>query len=137
VLPVEALHRLLEQSDVVVMSAPLTPETRGLFGEAEFRRMKRDAVFVNIARGKVVQEDALVRVLREGHLCGAALDVFEHEPLDPGSPLWDLPNVVITPHTSAFRDDYWVAAIDLFADNLRRFDQGTPLKNIVDKNAGY
>ena len=137
VLPLSALHRLLEQSDVVVMSAPLTPETRGLFGETEFRRMKRDAVFVNIARGKVVQEDALVRVLGEGHLRGAALDVFEHEPLDPNSPLWDIPNVIITPHTSAFRDDYWVAAIDLFADNLRRFDQGAPLRNVVDKTAGY
>jgi phosphoglycerate dehydrogenase-like enzyme len=137
VYPPSGLERLLEESDAVVLTAPLTPETRGLIGAAQLRRMKPDAVLVNVARGKLIVERELADALAQGALSGAALDVFEHEPLDPASPLWDLPNVVITPHTSAFRDDYWALAIGLFAANLRRFERGEMLNNVVDKTAGY
>jgi phosphoglycerate dehydrogenase-like enzyme len=137
VYPPAGLDRLLEESDAVVLTAPLTPDTRGLIGAAQLRRMKPDAVLVNVARGKLIVERELAEALAQGALAGAALDVFEHEPLDPASPLWDLPNVVITPHTSAFRDDYWALAVDLFAANLRKFERGEPLANLVDKAAGY
>ena len=131
------LDTVLALSDVVVLTAPLTPDTRGFFGAEQFRRMKRDAVLVNVARGKLVRESDLVDALRAGTIGGAALDVVEHEPLDAASPLWDLPNVIITPHTSAFRADYWTLAVDLFIQNLRRFDRGEPLVNVVDKALGY
>ncbi len=137
VYPADELGRLLERADVVVLTAPLTGDTRGLVGAAELRRMRPGAVLVNVARGKLVREDDLAAELRRGTIAGAALDVFEHEPLSAGSPLWDLPNVVITPHTSAFRDDYWSLAVDLFAANLARFERGEELANLVDKNAGY
>ena len=135
--PPSDLPELLRESDVVVMAAPLTAETRGLIGARELRLMKRDAFLVNVARGKLVKEDELAHELAAGTIAGAALDVFEHEPLDPGSPLWDLPNVIITPHTSGFRGDYWDAVSDLFTENVRRFLRGDPLMNIVDKRAGY
>jgi len=99
--------------------------------------MKRDAILVNVARGKLVVEHDLVEALAAGTIGGAALDVFDHEPLAADSPLWDLPGVVITPHTSAFRADYWTLATDLFADNLRRLERGEALVNVVDKSAGY
>jgi phosphoglycerate dehydrogenase-like enzyme len=137
VYPPSALDTLLSESDAVVVTAPLTGETRGLIGATQLSRMKRDAVLVNVARGKLVREDELADALARGTLGGAALDVFEHEPLDAASPLWDLPNVLVTPHTSALRDDYWVLAVDLFAGNLRRFERGEPLANVVDKVAGY
>jgi phosphoglycerate dehydrogenase-like enzyme len=137
VYPADALGAVLDEADVVVLAAPLTGRTCGLIGRVELRSMKRDAILVNIARGKLVREDELAEELARGTIAGAALDVFEHEPLGPASPLWDLPNVVITPHTSAFRSDYWEAAVDLFADNLRRYIRGEPLVNLVDKAAGY
>jgi phosphoglycerate dehydrogenase-like enzyme len=137
VFPPGELDLVLGRADVVVLTAPLTGETRGLIGAAQIRRMKPDAVLVNVARGKLVREDELAEELARGTIAGAALDVFEHEPLAASSPLWDLPNVVITPHTSAFRDDYWSLAVDLFAANLRRFERGEPLANLVDKAAGY
>lgn len=137
VYPADALDRLFEQADVLVLAAPLTGQTSGLVGASELRRMKREAILVNVARGRLVKEAELAAELARGTIAGAALDVFEHEPLDPASPLWDLPNVVITPHTSAFRSDYWSAAADLFADNLSRYLKGEPLRNVVDKGAGY
>jgi phosphoglycerate dehydrogenase-like enzyme len=137
VFPPAELGAVLERADVVVLTAPTTRETRGLVGATEIRRMRPDAVLVNVARGKLVREDELAEELSRGTIAGAALDVFEHEPLAASSPLWDLPNVVITPHTSAFRDDYWALAVDLFAANLRRFERGNPLVNLVDKAAGY
>ena len=99
--------------------------------------MNRNAILINVSRGKLVDETALVAALASNKIGGAGLDVFEHEPLDSASPLWTLPNVVITPHTSGFRPDHWDAATHLFAENLRRYDAGTPLLNVVDKNAGY
>jgi phosphoglycerate dehydrogenase-like enzyme len=137
VYPAADLERVLADADVVVLAAPLTDGTRWLIGAEQLGRMKPDAVLVNIARGKLVCEDALAEALSAGAIGGAALDVFEHEPLDASSPLWDAPNVVITPHTAAFRGDYWALAADLFAANLRRFERGEVLANVVDKAAGY
>jgi phosphoglycerate dehydrogenase-like enzyme len=137
VYPSSELGTLLGLADFLVLTAPLTDGTRGLIGAAELRRMRPDAVLINVARGKLVREDELEAELSRGTIAGAALDVFEHEPLPPGSRLWDLPNVVITPHTSAFRDDYWTLAMDLFVSNLRRFERGETLTNVVDKDAGY
>ncbi len=133
----DALRDRLPHWDVVVLATPLTKETRGMFGAAELGAMKRDAILVNVGRGKLVREDELIAALRQGRIAGAALDVVEHEPLDPASPLWDLPNVFITPHTSGLRSDYWQIATNLFIDNLRRFEAGEPLINVVDKHAGY
>jgi phosphoglycerate dehydrogenase-like enzyme len=99
--------------------------------------MKPGALLVNVARGKLVDDDALIEALRDGRLGGAALDVFSEEPLDPSSPYWDLPNVIVTPHTSGAMQDYWTPLVELFADNLRRFEKGEPLLNVVDKVAGY
>jgi phosphoglycerate dehydrogenase-like enzyme len=124
VAPPEQLHDLLSEADVVVVAAPQTRTTRGLIGAAELKAMRRDAILVNVSRGKLVDEEALVAALRSGTIGGAALDVFTHEPLSPESPLWDMENVLITPHTSGFRPDHWDAAVALFADNLRRFDRG-------------
>jgi phosphoglycerate dehydrogenase-like enzyme len=133
----DRLDVLLERSDVLVLAAPLTAQTGGLIGSAELRRMKPGAVLVNVARGKLVREAELAEELVKGTIAGAALDVFEHEPLDRESPLWDLPNVIVTPHTSGFRRDYWEAAVNLFAENLGRYLDGRPLVNLVDKRVGY
>ena len=137
VWPPDRLPDLLAQSDVVVLAAPHTPETKRLIGRAQLDRMKRGALLVNIARGKLVDDDAVIDALRDGRLGGAALDVFSQEPLDPSSPYWDLPNVIITPHTSGAMKDYWTPLVALFSDNLRRFEKGEPLLNVVDKVAGY
>jgi phosphoglycerate dehydrogenase-like enzyme len=137
VFPPSRLRELLAAADVVVLAAPQTAETVHLIGERELAAMKKDAILVNVSRGKLVDEAALLRALAAGRLRGAALDVFEHEPLDPASPLWDRPDVLITPHVSGFHADYWPQATELFADNLRRFAAGQPLANVVDKEAGY
>jgi phosphoglycerate dehydrogenase-like enzyme len=137
VYPAERLYDLLAESDVVVLAAPLTPETRGLIGRSELRAMKRSAILINVGRGKLVREAELADELARGTLAGAALDVFEREPLDPASPLWTLPNVLLTPHAAGMRPDYWEAVTGLFERNLRRFEQGEPLLNVVDKAAGY
>jgi phosphoglycerate dehydrogenase-like enzyme len=137
VYPPSRLRELLAASDVVVLSAPHTEATHELIGWRELRQMKPTAILINISRGGLIRTADLVRELSSGTIAGAALDVFEHEPLAASSPLWDLPNVLITPHTSGFREDYWEAAIDLFAENLRRFAAGAPLLNLVDKRTGY
>ena len=131
------LDALLGQSDYVVLSAPLTVETAGLIGARELRLMKPTSFLINIARGKLVKERELAEELEKRTIAGAGLDVFEHEPLDPASPLWDLPNVIITPHTAGFFEHYWDEVGDMFAVNLRRFDRGEPLFNVVDKTLGY
>jgi len=137
VWPPDRLPDLLARSDVVVLAAPHTPETKRLIGRPELDRVKRGALLVNIARGRLVDDDALAEALRDGRLGGAALDVFSREPLDPSSPYWDLPNVIITPHTSGAMRDYWTPLVALFSENLRRFERGLPLLNVVDKVAGY
>jgi phosphoglycerate dehydrogenase-like enzyme len=135
--PPDRLHDLLAKSDVVVLALPHTPGTRRLIGRPELDRIRRGAFLVNIARGKLVDDDAVVEALRDGRLGGAALDVFSEEPLPSSSPYWDLPNVIVTPHTSGAMQDYWTPLVALFSDNLRRFDDGRPLLNVVDKVAGY
>ena len=133
----DALHDELPRADVVVLAAPQTSDTWHLIGDRELSSMKPDAILVNVSRGKLVDEAALVRALDGGRLRGAALDVFEHEPLDPASPLWARGDVLITPHVSGFHAGYWPEATRLFAENLRRFEGGQPLENLVDKHAGY
>jgi len=115
----------------------LTPETRGLIGAREIARMKQGALLVNVGRGRLLVDEAVVEGLRSGQLGGAALDVFAPEPLDAASPFWDLPNVIVTPHTSGAMGDYYTPLVALFSDNLRRFERQEPLLNLVDKIAGY
>jgi phosphoglycerate dehydrogenase-like enzyme len=134
--PPDRLHVELPQADVVVVSAPHTPETTHMIGARELDLLKDGAVLVNVSRGKLIDEAALARGL-EGRRFRAALDVFEHEPLDPASPLWRNPHVLITPHVAGFFAGYWPATVATFADNLRRFEAGLPLVNLVDKRAGY
>jgi phosphoglycerate dehydrogenase-like enzyme len=133
----DALVEALADADVVVLSAPQTAETWHLLSDREFAAMKADAVLINVSRGKLVDEAALLRALDGGRLRGAALDVFEHEPLDRASPLWQREDVLITPHVAGFHADHWPEATRLFAENLRRFTSGRPLVNLVDKEAGY
>ncbi len=136
-LPPADLPYLLAESDYVVVAVPLTPESRGLIGEAELRAMKPSAVIINIARGAVIDERALVRALKEGWIGGAALDVFEMEPLPRDSELWGLENVILTPHVSGGTPRYMERAVDLFCENLRRYLAGEPLRNVVDPSRGY
>jgi phosphoglycerate dehydrogenase-like enzyme len=137
VLPPERLHDLLAWSDIVVLAAPLTAATRGLVGAAEVAAMKRGAFLINIGRGRLVVDDAVVDGLARGQIGGAALDVFTHEPLAPASPYWDAPNVIVTPHVSGAMADYWTPLVGLFSENLRRFERGEALINQVDKTSGY
>ncbi len=133
----DALERLLERSDVLVVTVPETGATRGMIGREALARLPRGAVLVNVARGRVVDEDALVEALRGGRLRGAGLDVFAREPLPQESPLWDLPNVLVTPHVSGTSRRFWRRETDLIVENVRRYLAGAPLLNVVDKSAGY
>ena len=133
----QELRRVLPDADVVVIAAAQTDATRGIIGRDELAAMNAGAILINVSRGKLVDEGALSGALAEQRLAGAGLDVFEHEPLNASSPLWALPNVIITPHMASFRADHWDAATNVFAENLRRFDRGEPLLNVVDKQAGY
>jgi phosphoglycerate dehydrogenase-like enzyme len=133
----DRLHGELPHAHVVVLCAPQTAETLHLIGAKELGMMKQDAVLVNVSRGKLVDEAALATALASGRLRGAALDVFEHEPLSPESPLWTRQDVIVTPHVSGFHARYWPDASRLFAENLRRFQAKHPLANHVDKKAGY
>jgi phosphoglycerate dehydrogenase-like enzyme len=137
VLPPERLPELLGESDFVVLAAPLTADTVGLIGDAAIARMKPGAWVINVARGELVDERAMERALRDGRLGGAVLDTFREEPLPPASPLYDLPNVILTPHTSWSSTRVVDRSVDLFCDNLRRYAAGQVLVNVVDPSAGY
>lgn len=137
VLTPDGLPDLLSKSDAVVLAVPHTPDTKQLIGRAEIDLMKRGAFLINIARGKLIDDGAVIDALRDGRLGGAALDVFTREPLEASSPYWDLPNVIITPHTSGAMQDYWTPLVALFSENLSRFEKDEPLLNAVDKIAGY
>jgi phosphoglycerate dehydrogenase-like enzyme len=136
-LPMSRAETLVRMSDVLVLALPLTPATEGLFGERLLRRMKSSAILVNIGRGGLIQEPALVRALREGWIGGACLDVFGTEPLSPTNPLWNMPNVIITPHVAGLHPDYMARSANLFLDNMKRYLGGKPLLNEVDLQAGY
>ena len=131
------LHELLAESDIVVLAAPLTPETEGMIDEAAVGAMTRDAWLINVARGRLIDDTALIRALRENRIGGAALDAFRDEPLPQASPYWSLANVILTPHTAWSSARVLDRSIDLFCDNLVRFSRGEPLRNVVDPSAGY
>jgi len=136
-LPPSELAYLLSESDYVVAAVPLTAETRGMIGEEQLRAMKPGAVIINIARGAIIDEQALVRALRGGWIAGAALDVFQPEPLPAESDLWGLENVILTPHISGGTPRYMARAVELFCENLRQYLAGEPLRNVVDPARGY
>jgi D-2-hydroxyacid dehydrogenase (NADP+) len=131
------LHLALALADFVTVVVPLTEETRGLVDARAFAAMMPGARLVNVARGGVVDEDALLAGLRSGQVAGACLDVFAQEPLPAAHPLWSAPNVIVTPHIAGYREDYVERALDVFADNLARFEAGTPLANVVHLDRGY
>ena len=131
------IDRLLALADIVVVAAPLTAETNLLLDADAIAKMKSGAIVVNIARGQLVDEEAVASALAERRLGGAVLDVFTTEPLPAHSPFWSLPNVIVTPHNSGFRPDHFDAVVDLFAENLTRLERGVELLNVVDLNAGY
>jgi phosphoglycerate dehydrogenase-like enzyme len=136
-LPYDQLDALLARADVVVIAAPLTPETTNMIAGPQLARMKRGALLINVGRARIVDHVALVQALRSGHLGGAALDVFHHEPLPSDDPLWTAPNTIVTPQSSGFRQGQWDDVIDLFADNLRRFQRGEPVRFRVEPDLGY
>lgn len=133
----DALNAELALADHVVNVLPITPATRGMFDAAAFAAMKPSAIFVNIGRGATVDEAALGDALRDGVIAGAALDVFEVEPLPAGSPLWRMPNVLVSPHRAGDHEGWEADVVALFVDNLRRFVAGEPLLNVVDVELGY
>jgi len=133
----EDLHEMLKESDVVVIILPLTPKTQGMFDEAAFNAMKPGSFLVNIARGPITDEAALLRALKEQRIAGAALDVFDQEPLPADHPLWQLPNVLLSPHVTGFTFHYDERAAMIFEENLRRYLAGESLFNLVDKEQGY
>ncbi|EIW19819.1 MULTISPECIES: D-2-hydroxyacid dehydrogenase [Pelosinus] len=135
--PPEKLHELLSLSDFVVTALPLLNETKHLFTINEFSVMKPSAYFINIARGGIIKQDDLITALEQGLIKGACLDVFDEEPLSDSSPLWDMQNVIITPHVAALSPSYLDRAVKLFADNLSRFQQNKEMLNIIDKIKGY
>jgi D-2-hydroxyacid dehydrogenase (NADP+) len=136
-LPPNRLPELLAESDYVVLTLPLTSETRGIIGDKELRSMKPTAYLINIARGNLIDEAALVRALEEKRIAGAGLDVFATEPLPKDSPLWDFSEVIISPHIAGGMEDYVARATAVFCENLRRYLSGRKLINIVDKKKGY
>jgi phosphoglycerate dehydrogenase-like enzyme len=133
----EELHDFLAESDVLVVTAPLTSETRGMLGEPEFRAMKSSAHYICFSRGGIADDAVLLRALQEGWIAGAGLDAHGVEPLPADSPFWTAPNTIITPHNGATTPQTSERGIDIFADNLRRFVDGAALVNVVDKAAGY
>ena len=133
----DRLHEALGLADYVLLLTPLTRETRGLMGAAEFAAMKKSAVFLNLSRGGTVDEEALTAALRDGVIAGAGLDVFGQEPLDPASPLWDMENVLITPHVAGILPHYVELAADVFIRSYDSYRRGEPLPNRVDLAGGY
>jgi phosphoglycerate dehydrogenase-like enzyme len=135
--PANELDQLLAESDIVILCAPLNEQTQGMIAEPQLRLMKRGALMINVARGPIVVEKDLVVALQSGHVGGAGLDVTEVEPLAVESPLWDMPNVIITPHVGAQSARRADATTDLICENLRRYFAGRPLINLVDKRLGF
>ncbi|UWU75867.1 D-2-hydroxyacid dehydrogenase [Bradyrhizobium huanghuaihaiense] len=136
-VPPDALPELLALSDFVVLAVPRLPETSRLIGGDQLQVMRRSAFLINIARGSVVVETELVEALQAGTISGALLDVFEREPLPADSPLWTMPNVIIAPHIAGYPSDYSARVFEIFGDNLQRFIEKRPLRNVVDLTRGY
>ncbi len=130
-------EQVLREADFVIVLLPLTPETRGSVGARELGFLKPTACLVNLARGGIVDEEALCDALRAGRLAGAALDVFVEEPLPPSSPLWSAPNAILTPHVAGLGPGYMDRLTEIFAENLDRTESGKPLRNEVDRERGY
>src|SRR5258708_25810471 len=133
----DRLHEMLPMCDYLLAAAPLTPETRGLIGDAELNALKAEAVVINVGRGAVIVESALIRALEERRIKGAALDVFEHEPLPAGHPFYRLENVLLSPHCADHTPGWNDLSMNKFIENFYHFGKGEPLENVVDKNAGY
>jgi phosphoglycerate dehydrogenase-like enzyme len=131
------LMEMVPQVDVLMSAAPLTPETKGMFNAAVFNKMKPGAYFINVSRGGLVDQEALVKALKEKKIQGAGLDVTTPEPLPADDPLWTCPNLVITPHNSTVAPVRQERAVSLVAENVRRYSNNLPLMNIVDKIKGY
>ena len=136
-VPLSDLPALLGQADFLVLALPQTPETEGLIGKREIDAMKPGAVVINVARGAVVDEPAMIAALQAGRLGGVALDVFAKEPLPAGNPLWDMPNVLVSPHSASTVDSENAHLTDLFCENLRRYLRGDPLLNVFDRERLY
>ena len=137
IYPSEATRSMIAECDFVVITLPLTERTHHLFDDDLFKAMKQNAYLVNVGRGAIINEAALVRALRKNWLAGAGLDVFETEPLPEDSPLWEMNNVIMTPHVSGFTPHYDERATDIFAENMRRYLAGEPLLNLVNREEGY
>jgi phosphoglycerate dehydrogenase-like enzyme len=131
------LHEMLALCDYVVVAAPLTPETLGMIGEAEFAAMKPDAVIINVGRGPVIDEPAMLKALSENRIKGAGLDVFTKEPLPDGHPIYKMENVLLSPHCADHTMDWLEQAMRFFLENFERYSKGEPLRNVVDKKLGY
>jgi phosphoglycerate dehydrogenase-like enzyme len=133
----DQLQKLMAASDYVLVATPLTAETHGMIGEAELSSLRPEAVVINVGRGPVINEPALLRALESNRIRGAALDVFDTEPLPPAHPFWRMPNVLLSPHTADRIEGFLDPAFECFHENLNRFRGGSPLLNVVDKTAGY
>ena len=136
-LPASEMAALLKESDYVAICTPFTAETKHLIGGKELKMMKPTAYIINIARGGIIDEAALIKALDEKWIAGAGLDVTEREPLPAESRLWDFPNVILSPHVSGGQEDYMTRATELFCDNLRRYLAGKKLRNVIDRKKGY
>ena len=128
---------MLREADFLVLAAPHTPETEGIIGETELALLKPTAVLINIGRGALLDEDALIRALQEKRLAGAALDVFRDEPPPQDSPLWEMPNVILSPHSASTVTQENARITEIFCDNLRRYLGGQPLRNVLDPKRLY
>ena len=137
VLPTSRINEMLSAADYVVLAAPVTPATQHMIGREQLAKMKSDAFLINVGRGSLIDEPALIETLRERKIGGAALDVFDQEPLPAESPFWDLDNLLIMPHTAGMTAKLWERHYTLFSENLRRYLSGQPLLGLVDKKAGY
>lgn len=135
--PPQALVSMIKECDFVVITVPLTPETENLIGEREIAALKPTAYLVDVSRGGILNQEALITALRERRIGGAALDVFPQEPLPPESPLWNFPNVIISPHIAGNTPRYDERAVELFSENLRRYLAGLPLYNLINPERGY
>jgi len=136
-LPQAQLREMLGKSDYIVLSVPLTPETRHIIGETELSSMKPSSYIINVGRGDLIDEEALIRALDEKKIAGAGLDVTAIEPLPKNSRLWDMDNVILSPHVSGGMEDYMGQATELFCDNIHRYLEGKKLRNVIDRKKGY